>query len=344
MTECKNTVSCTAVKTLSVLAVFVVLCSCHAFVKDTPQTGVEQQARKLNIIGHRGAAGLAPENTLSAFARACEIGVDAVEFDILLTADHKAVVYHDFKLKPELTRTPDGKWLASASPPAIQDLKLQDLKTYDVGRLKPGTRYSRRYPEQTPVDGERIPTLREVIRLFKRQCDTATQLWIEIKTTPEKSDLTPSPETVSEMVVKILREEKIADRARILSFDWRNLVHVQKIASDISTVYLSLEGKHLNNIKPGQPGASPWMAGLDIDDFSGSIPHAVQTAGGRYWAPYYKHVTISNIQKAHHLGIQVFVWSPDSRSEMERLIDMGVDGIITNRPDILKAVLKDLKL
>jgi len=281
---------------------------------------------------------------LSAFARACEIGVDAVEFDILLTADHKAVVYHDFKLKPELTRTPDGKWLASASPPAIQDLKLQDLKTYDVGRLKPGTRYSRRYPEQTPVDGERIPTLREVIRLFKRQCDTATQLWIEIKTTPEKSDLTPSPETVSEMVVKILREEKIADRARILSFDWRNLVHVQKIASDISTVYLSLEGKHLNNIKPGQPGASPWMAGLDIDDFSGSIPHAVQTAGGRYWAPYYKHVTISNIQKAHHLGIQVFVWSPDSRSEMERLIDMGVDGIITNRPDILKAVLKDLKL
>ncbi|MEE9495779.1 MAG: glycerophosphodiester phosphodiesterase family protein [Desulfobacterales bacterium] len=202
MTECKNTVICTAVKTLSVLAVFVVLCSCHAFVKDTPQTGVEQQARKLNIIGHRGAAGLAPENTLSAFARACEIGVDAVEFDILLTADRKAVVYHDFSLKPELTRTPDGKWLESASPPAIKDLRLVDLKTYDVGRLKPGTRYSRRYPEQTPVDGERIPTLREVIRLHKKQCDTATQLWIEIKTSPEKPDLTPAPEVDVEPVVK----------------------------------------------------------------------------------------------------------------------------------------------
>ena len=81
--------------------------------------------------------------------------------------------------------------------PAIQDLKLQDLKTYDVGRLKPGTPYSRRYPEQAPVDGERIPTLREVIRLYKKKCDTATQLWIEIKTTPGKSDLTPAPETVS---------------------------------------------------------------------------------------------------------------------------------------------------
>jgi glycerophosphoryl diester phosphodiesterase len=344
MTECKNKVIRTAVKTLSVLAVFVVLCSCHAFVKDPLQTGAEQPARKLKIIGHRGAAGLAPENTLSAFARACEIGVDAVELDILLTADRKAVVHHNFSLKPELTRTPDGKWMVSTSPPAIKDLRLFDLKTYDVGRLKPGSRYSRRYPEQTPVDGERIPTLREVIRLHKKQCDAATQLWIEIKTSPEKPDLTPAPEVVVEMVVKILFEEKVSDKTRILSFDWRNLVLIQKIAPDIPTVYLSLEGVHLNNIKLGQPGPSPWMAGFDIDDFSGSIPHAIQAAGGRYWSPYYKQVTIDNIQTAHQLGIQVFVWTPDSRSEMERLIDMGVDGIITNRPDILKAVLEDLKL
>jgi glycerophosphoryl diester phosphodiesterase len=299
----------------------------------------EASAKKVYVIGHRGAAGLAPENTLAAFARACSIGVDAVELDVLLTADRKAVVYHDFSLTPELTRTPDGKWLESASPPAIKDLRLVDLKTYDVGRLKPGTRYSRRYPEQTPVDGERIPTLREVIRLHKKQCDTATQLWIEIKTTPEKPDLTPAPQAVCEMLVKILREEKISDRSRILSFDWRNLVHVQKIAPDISTVYLSLEGVRLNNIKPGQPGASPWMAGLDIDDFSGSIPRAVQAAGGRCWAPYYKHVTISNLQTAHQLGIQVFVWTPDSQTVMKRLIELGVDGIITNRPDRLRFVV-----
>ena len=84
-----------------------------------------------------------------------------------------------------------------------------------------------------------------------------------------------------------------------------------------------------------------WTSCFDIDDFSESIPHAIQAAGGRYWAPYYKHVTFNNIQTAHQLGIQVFVWTPDSRSEMERLIDMGVDGIITDRPDILKAILKD---
>ncbi len=318
----------------------LVVLSCLGPEKITLPTDPEVSDKRIKVIGHRGAAGLAPENTISAFARACEIGVDAVEFDILLTADRKAVVYHDFRLKPELTRTPDGEWLASASPPAVKDLTLVDLKTYDVGRLKPDSRYSRRYPEQTPVDGERIPTLREVIRLHKKRCSAATQLWIEIKTSPEKPDLTPAPEMVAEMVIKIVREEKISNQARILSFDWRNLVHIQKVAPDVPTVYLSLEGKRLNNIKSGQRGASPWLAGLDIDDFSGSIPHAVQAAGGRYWAPYYKHVTIPEIQTAHQLGLQVFVWTPDSSPAMQGLIEMGVDGIITNRPDILKVVLE----
>jgi glycerophosphoryl diester phosphodiesterase len=323
------------------IAIPFFISSCQNTDRSASPAQQEAAAKKIYVIGHRGAAGLAPENTLAAFARACSIGVDAVELDVLLTADRKAVVNHAFRLKPELTRTPGGQWLESLSPPVIKDLRLADLQTYDVGRLKPGTHYSRRYPAQTPVDGERIPTLREVVQLHIEQCDAATQLWIEIKTSPEKPDLTPAPEVVAEAVVKILREVKIADRARILSFDWRNLVHVQKIAPDIPTVYLSIEGVRLNNIKPGRPGASPWMAGFDIDDFSGSIPHAVQAAGGRYWAPYYKHVTMGNIQTAHQLGIQVFVWTPDSRSEMKRLIDMGVDGIITNRPDILKAVLKD---
>lgn len=319
----------------------LVIISCQSAPKGSAPESADAIKKEIYVIGHRGAAGLMPENTLAAFARACEVGVDAVELDVLVTADGEAVVCHDFRLKPDLTRTPEGQWLNSDPPPLIKDLRLVDLKAYDVGRLKPGSRYSRRYPEQQAADGERIPTLREVIRLHKNHCDPATQLWVEIKTTPEEPELTLPPEMVSEMVIKILRTEKVSDRVRILSFDWRNLVHVQKIAPDIPTVYHSLEGVSLNNIKPGQPGASPWMAGLDIDDFSGSIPHAIQAAGGRYWTPYYKHVTTRNIQTAHQLGIQVFVWTPDSRATMKRLIEMGVDGIITNRPDILKALLKD---
>ncbi len=298
--------------------------------------------RHVYVIGHRGAAGLMPENTLTGFARACELGVDAVELDVLVSADGEAVVYHDFHLKPELTRKPDGLWLNSDGPLAIKDMSLVDLKAYDVGRLKPGSRYARRYPDQQAVDGERIPTLREVIQWHKKRCDPATELWVEIKTTPEKPGLTPIPEAVSENVVSILRSEGVSDRARILSFDWRNLAHVQKIAPDIPTVYHSLEGVSLNNIKPGQSGASPWMAGLDIDDFSGSIPRAIQAAGGRHWGAYYKHLTTGNIQTAHQLGIQVFVWTPNDPSDMKRLIEMGVDGIITDRPDLLRSVLDGL--
>ena len=321
----------------ALVIVFLISTASHwSLAKDLASEKGDSGNKRFYVIGHRGAAGLAPENTLSAFALACEVGVDAVELDVLVSADGEVVVYHDFRLKPEITRSPDGKWLESSLKRKIKDLRLIDIKTYDVGRLKPGTRYSRRYPEQIPIDGERIPTLREVIRLVKEQCCKKTELWVEIKTTPEKPGLTPPPELVTETVIKVLNEENIADRTRILSFDWRNLVHAQKIAPSISTVYLSLEGVRLNNIKRGQPGASTWLAGLDIDDFSGSIPHVIEASGGRYWAPYYKHLTVSSLQTAHKLGLKVYVWTPDADVAMKRLIEMGVDGIITNRPDRLK--------
>jgi len=324
-----------------ILVVFAVLFSfaaCQATGKSAAQLKPELVTKKIHVIGHRGAAGLSPENTLSAFRRALDLGVDAIELDVLLTAHRKLVVHHDYRLKQEIARTPDGKWLKDRSRPAIKDLTLVELKAYDVGRLKPYTKYARRYPKQQPADGERIPTLREVISLFKSY-DKGTQLWVEIKTSPEKPDMTPPPEVVADAVVNILREQNFAGRARILSFDWRALVHVQNIAPEIPTVYLSLEGRNLNNIKAGQPGASPWMAGLDIDDFNGSIPQAVKAAGGRYWAPYYKHITYDLLNEAHELGLQVFAWTPDKRDAMVRLIEMGVDGIITNRPDILQSIL-----
>jgi glycerophosphoryl diester phosphodiesterase len=262
---------------------------------------------------------------------------------VLLTVDREVVVHHDFRLKPEITRTPDGKWLTEDNQPIIKNLKLSELKIYDVGRLKPYTRYARRYPKQTPIDGERIPTLREVISIYKTECDPETQIWVEIKTSPEKPEMTPAPEEVAEAVVQVLREQKIVSNTLILSFDWRVLVYVQKIAPDLPTVYHSLVGWSLDNIKLGQPGPSPWTAGIDVDDFNGSIPRAVKAAGGRYWASYYKQVTSKLVQEAQQLGIQVFVWTPDVRSDMERLIEMGVDGIITNRPDILKSVLHALE-
>ena len=312
--------------------------ACPAAAKTSLPAGVAPAAEKLLVIGHRGAAGLAPENTLSAFEKACELEVNAVELDVQLSADDKIVVYHDYTLQPEIARMPGGQWVDRPGP-ALKKLTFAQLKTYDVGRLKPGTRYADRYPDQKAVDGERIPTLAEVISLLKAKCLQTTRLWIEIKTDPEKADLSSSPQTLVETVTTLLRRQDFSARVCILSFDWRALVQVQKISPEIPTIYLSHVGESLNNIKPGQPGLSPWMAGLDIDDFSGSIPRAVKAAGGKYWAPYYKYLTYALLEEAHQLGLKVYVWTVDSRRDMERLQEMGVDGIITNRPDILKKVM-----
>ena len=155
-----------AFKIVLLLAATLAIFSCSAAEKSSLSPDHTLAANQIYVIGHRGAAGLAPENTLAAFKKACELGVDAVELDVLLTADSKIAVHHDYFLKSDTTRTPDGKWLPHSGP-AINTITLDKLKTYDVGRLKPGTRYARRYPEQQPVDGERIPTLEEVISLLQ---------------------------------------------------------------------------------------------------------------------------------------------------------------------------------
>jgi len=116
-------------------------------------------------------------------------------------------------------------------------------------------------------------------------------------------------------------------------------VHIQKTAPAIPTVYLSIVGPGLNNLKPNQPGPSPWLAGLDIDDFNGSAPRTVKAAGGRIWSPYFKNLTPETLAEARSLGLLVSVWTPDSPDDLKKMIDMKVDAITTNRPDVLKRLL-----
>jgi glycerophosphoryl diester phosphodiesterase len=119
-----------------------------------------------DLQGHRGARGLAPENTLAAFARALEIGVTTLETDLAVTKDGVIVLSHDPVLNPDIVRGPDGQWLAAPGP-AINSLTLAELKRYDVGRIKPATKYAQQFAGQTPVDGQRIPTLAELFDLAK---------------------------------------------------------------------------------------------------------------------------------------------------------------------------------
>ncbi|MBU2514329.1 glycerophosphodiester phosphodiesterase [bacterium] len=326
------------VTTLTLLAV-----AASGMAQTSGPTDVSNLRKKPLIIGHRGAAGILPENSLAGFKKACELGVDAIELDVLVSADGVLVVHHDYKLKPEIARSTDGDWIIPGLQPSIKELSLAQLKTYDIGRLQPNTSYAARYPEQSPMDGEQIPTFKEVIDLFKKSCSANTRLFVEIKTSPEESDLTPPPEQLSDMVVKMLREEGIIQHTWILSFDWRNLVHIQKTAPDLVTVYLTIDTAKFNNLKSHQAGASPWMAGLDIDDFNGSAPRAIKAAGGHVWSPYFRNLTPELLLEAHQLGLLVSVWTPDKPYQMKNLIEMEVDAITTNRPDLLKELLTKMK-
>ncbi len=300
-------------------------------------------AADVQIIGHRGVAGLMPENTLSGFKKAMEIGVDAIELDVHLTSDKVVVVTHDYRLNPAITRDSQGNWIKNR--PLIKDLTLSEVQSYDVGKLNRRTKSAEKHRKRENAEGERIPTLRDVIRLVKSTNET-TDLFIEIKTTPLKPDESSSPEVLARAIAKILEEERFVDRARIISFDWRGLGYLKKMMPKIHTAHVTRTKKGRDTIQKKGAGPSPWMAGFDIDDFD-SIPQAIKAAGGECWASDYKHaqghgqgMTSRLVREAHGLGLEVFVWTVNNESDMKRMIKTGVDGIITDRPDILRSVVK----
>jgi glycerophosphoryl diester phosphodiesterase len=297
-------------------------------------------AHAFDLQGHRGARGLAPENTLEGFAVALAIGVTTLELDLAMTKDDVLMVSHDRRLNPDHTRGADGKFLESEGP-AIRSLTLAEVRRYDVGRLKPGSAYAKSLPEQQPVDGARIPPLAELFDLVKRAGADHVRFNIETKITPASGDETPDPEAFAAAFAKAVRDAGLVSRVSIQSFDWRTLMAMKTIAPEIERVCLTAEALTLDTIRRGEPGASPWTAGLDIDDFSGSVPRLVAAAGCQVWSPLYRNAKPDDVAAAKALGLKVIPWTVNERADMERLIGLGVDGLITDYPDRLRAVMAE---
>ena len=295
--------------------------------------------RPFDLQGHRGARGLAPENTLVAFARALSLGVTTLELDLAVTRDGVVVVSHDPVLNSDLTRGPSGKWLEKPGPP-IFALGRAELLTYDVGRLRPGSAYGTQFPDQLPADGVRIPTLRDVYALARKAGNDTVRFNIETKIDPGKPEQTLPPEPFADAVLKVVHEAGMAARTTIQSFDWRTLRHVQKVSTDIETVCLTAQDSP-EQLGVGRPGTSPWLAGLDLDDFGGSLPRLVKAAGGRVWSPRALDLTPELLGTAHDLGLRVIPWTVNRPEDMRLLIDLGVDGLITDRPDLLRRVMEE---
>jgi glycerophosphoryl diester phosphodiesterase len=305
--------------------------------------GLTGIAQGIDLQGHRGARGLMPENTLPGFAKALSIGVTTLELDLAVTRDGQVVLLHNPRFEPEIARHGNGEWLRESSP-SIHSMTLQAVKTYDVGRLNPAKKYAKRYPEQQPVDGTPVPTLGEVFELVNKSGNKKVRFNVEVKINPEKPELTLPPKEFVETVVGVIQAYKMGNRVSVQSFDWRALQQVQELTPDIATSYLTANQSWLNNLQIGIPGASPWLNGFDVDNFDGSAPRAIKAAGGSIWSSYHKEVSAESIKLAHDLGLLVNVWTVNKPRRMRDLIEMGVDGIITDYPDQLRRVLEELNL
>jgi glycerophosphoryl diester phosphodiesterase len=295
-------------------------------------------AAAFDLQGHRGARGLAPENTIEAFTTALGVGVTTLEFDLAMTRDGVLVVHHDEWLNPNTTRDASGNFLSERGP-ALHALTLDQVKRYDVGRLKPGTPYAARFSGQRPVDGARIPTLAEVFDLVRQAGATHIRFNIETKITPNSGSDVPSPEIFADAVARAIRAAGLTARAAVQSFDWRTLAVLRRIAPEIERVCLTSEQPEEDTIERGRPGPSPWTAGLDVDDYGGSTPRLVAAAGCSVWSPYFRDLTPQTLAEARTLGIKVIPWTVNDPPDMERLIALGVDGIISDYPDRLRAVM-----
>lgn len=291
-----------------------------------------------DLQAHRGGRGLAPENTLAAFSRAIDLGVTTLELDIGLTADGVVVISHDTALNADHTRDANGAWLASKMGPAVRSLTLAQLQSYDVGRLNPASNYGKQFALQQPRDGERIPTLAALFdHVRARGASAATVRFnIETKIDPTRPDDTAAPEPMVRALLAEIDKAQMGGRVTIQSFDWRTLVLVGQLAPQLPRAYLS---------SPRTLKDSRWTAGLNAADFA-STPQLVKAAAGKAgapvaWSPAYADLTPAAIKEAQKLGFKVLPWTVNQRADMLRLMDWGVDGIITDYPDVLRDLMRE---
>ena len=179
--------------------------------------------RAVEIVGHRGARGLFPENTIDGFREAFDLGVRTFELDVGMTADGVVVVSHDLALNPAITRDGSGRFL-SGTPPLIHALPWSELCRFDVGRIRSGSPYRLAHCAQQPNDGARVPRLADVLREVP-----GARLVIELKTDPRYPERTVPAEHLADAVLAIVDAAGAAERVIVESFDWRGPLHIRRI-------------------------------------------------------------------------------------------------------------------
>ncbi|KAF8053745.1 glycerophosphoryl diester phosphodiesterase [Lyophyllum atratum] len=316
---------------------------------------------RVEVQAHRGGLGLRPESTLQAFAYALEIGAEVLEMDTVFTKDGVPVIWHDHRISELKCRdTATGGENFPFVGQLIANLTLAELKeaSLTVGggggaqTLDCGSLQLEKHRQAKLFPGAQIPTLEEVLELVKCYGDDEVQINLETKIDPTTPDETLPLQPYIDNLVPILKKHRFDKRAYIQSFDWRTLIGIKEKFPEIRLVALLDD----TTVVPADDGTYPWLGGIDVEeDFDGDWIKAARSIGAVVLSPvhgvpsgssvntpgYVPFTTADVVERAHELGMQVIPWTVDDESTISKLMDDGVDAIISNYPERVKFVGRD---
>ena len=309
-----------------------------------------EDRRGFDLQAHRGGLGLTVESTIPAFAKALELGVSTLELDVQITEDRVAVVTHDRKVSDKKCQdtapaTPgDPEWPYVGK--YVKTLTLAQVKTLDCGSLR-----QQAHPDQELHPGERMPTLDQVLALVNDYEAEKVTLNIETKVEAGAPSETAPREQFVREVAGDVRKADLVEQVTIQSFDWGALMRMAEVEPDFPLVALT----NYDFLQVDQPGASPWLGGLDIDNYDDDPIAAIETFGASSFSPvhgfpqngtvsdadYRPYVTTKMVEHANDRGITVIPWTVNDKPTMAALMDKGVDGLITDYPDRLRELMAE---
>lgn len=320
-------------------------------VAGLPATDVAAKAvvNGFDLQAHRGGRDARAENTLYSFAYAMELGVTTLEMDMQLTKDGRLVISHNPVMNWMLAKGPDGQYAPKQNPPDIRTMTLAEVQQYDMGVMNPaaGSYYDLHGKTQVATPGAQMPTLDQVFELANAYGNKKVMFNIETKSYADPEDPyyanSPDPDVFVEKVYEVVKKYNMQNRVTIQSFDWRTLKAMNAIAPELTLVALSSEqpswGKGGMYLRIGEKAPSPHLGGLNINDFKGDYVKAAKEIGADVVSPYFKELSPDLIDEAHALGMKVVPWTVNSPKDMEMLLAMGVDGMISDQPWVLRDVL-----
>ena len=292
----------------------------------------------VRIYGHRGARGDMVENSISGLKYAFDLGIRAVEFDVVISKDNIPVLFHDYRLNPDLVKDSSGNWITDKNM-KLKDLTYEEISKYTIESVKPDTKYAKRFKNQQSAKGEKIPKLTDFFKLVNEDKYKDAFLNLEIKSTLTQENVTPNPEKIVSLILKDIKEYDLENRTLITSYDWRILYELKKQNPNILRGFITLQ-QDLPTTKKNVYENSPWMVKNYPMEELFLLPNIIKSIEGHVWSVFYRDVTKQNVELAHKHGLATCVWTVNREKDIIRMIEYGVDGIITDYPKKVQEICK----